>query len=373
MGAYMYSTIENDVEETHLKELRHVAGIEKYLFRVSSAQLRNRQPRQPPSTMPIHTSVTLNTGAEMPTIGLGTWKSAPGDVGKAVEYALKEAGYRHIDTALVYYDYTRSINQVDIWRCRYDYRNEAEVGQGIKASGVPRSEPAPMKDGEWLPALTLSVVAHLCLGKADKSLDWLDAWKQMEKIYETQRDKVKAIGIPIAGVSNFSVEFLQRLLKEAKFVPAVNQIELHPQVPANSPIMTPIVLTDPVNGIALTAYSPLGSDNSPLLTDPAVTKIAEAHGVHPARILVSLWANTNGVAGEYMSRPPSASLLISVAAQSVLPKSIKPARIAENNKVVELAPEEIAELLKIEQRSKFRACKPTWTGWGTLGFPDVKE
>ena len=49
--------------------------------------------------MPIHTSVTLNTGAEMPTIGLGTWKSAPGDVGQAVEFALKEAGYRHIDTA----------------------------------------------------------------------------------------------------------------------------------------------------------------------------------------------------------------------------------------------------------------------------------
>ncbi|KAF8680950.1 aldo kereductase [Rhizoctonia solani] len=344
MGAYMYSTIENDVEEIHLKELRHVAGIEKYLFRVSSAQLRNRQPRQPPSTMPIHTSVTLNTGAEMPTIGLGTWKSAPGDVGKAVEYALKEAGYRHIDTA-------------------YDYRNEAEVGQGIKASGVPRSEiflttklpnthhgavqealdESLSKLGtEYLDLWLMHWPAPMKDGKADKSLDWLDAWKQMEKIYETQRDKVKAI-----GVSNFSVEFLQRLLKEAKFVPAVNQIELHPQVPANSPIMTPI------NGIALTAYSPLGSDNSPLLTDPAVTKIAEAHGVHPARILVSLWANTNGVA--------------------VLPKSIKPARIAENNKVVELAPEEIAELLKIEQRSKFRACKPTWTGWGTLGFPDVKE
>ncbi|QRW16127.1 aldo/keto reductase family protein [Rhizoctonia solani] len=275
--------------------------------------------------MPIHTSVTLNTGAEMPTIGLGTWKSAPGDVGKAVEYALKEAGYRHIDTA-------------------YDYRNEAEVGQGIKASGVPRSEALDeslSKLGtEYLDLWLMHWPAPMKDGKADKSLDWLDAWKQMEKIYETQRDKVKAI-----GVSNFSVEFLQRLLKEAKLF-----LQSCPQ--------TDVIELCRENGIALTAYSPLGSDNSPLLTDPAVTKIAEAHGVHPARILVSLWANTNGVA---------------VAAQSVLPKSIKPARIAENNKVVELAPEEIAELLKIEQRSKFRACKPTWTGWGTLGFPDVKE
>ncbi|KAF8709396.1 Aldo/kereductase family, partial [Rhizoctonia solani] len=322
MGAYMYSTIENDVEEIRLKELRHVAGIEKYLFRVSSAQLRDRQPRQPPSTMPIHTSVTLNTGAEMPTIGLGTWKSAPGDVGKAVECALKEAGYRHIDTA-------------------YDYRNEAELPNTHHGAVQEALDESLSKLGtEYLDLWLMHWPAPMKDGKADKSLDWLDAWKQMEKIYETQRDKVKAI-----GVSNFSVEFLQRLLKEAKFVPAVNQIELHPQ--------TDVIELCREEGIALTAYSPLGSDNSPLLTDPAVTKIAEAHGVHPARILVSLWANTNGVA--------------------VLPKSIKPARIAENNKVVELAPEEIAELLKIGQRSKFRACKPTWTGWGTLGFPDVKE
>lgn len=51
--------------------------------------------------MPIHESVTLNTGAVMPTIGLGTWKSAPGEVGQAVEFALKEGGYRHVDTASV--------------------------------------------------------------------------------------------------------------------------------------------------------------------------------------------------------------------------------------------------------------------------------
>ncbi|KAG8761163.1 hypothetical protein FRC12_009443 [Ceratobasidium sp. 428] len=106
----------------------------------------------------------------------------------------------------------------------------------------------------------------------------------MEKIFETQKDKVKAI-----GVSNFSVEFLERLLKEAKVVPAVNQIELHPQ--------TDVVEFCRSKGIVLTAYSPLGSDNSPLLSDPTVTKIAKKHGVHPARILVSLWANVDGVTG----------------------------------------------------------------------------
>jgi glycerol 2-dehydrogenase (NADP+) len=63
---------------------------------------------------------TLNTGAKIPAIGLGTWQSKPNEVEKAVEYALRK-GYRHIDTALA-------------------YGNEAEVGRGIKNSGVPREE-----------------------------------------------------------------------------------------------------------------------------------------------------------------------------------------------------------------------------------------
>ena len=63
---------------------------------------------------------TLNTGAKIPAIGLGTWQSAPNQVRNAVKVALQK-GYRHIDTALA-------------------YGNEKEVGQGIKDSGVPREE-----------------------------------------------------------------------------------------------------------------------------------------------------------------------------------------------------------------------------------------
>lgn len=70
--------------------------------------------------MALNRTFTLNTGAKIPAVGFGTWQAAPREVEKAVETALR-AGYRHIDCAAI-------------------YRNEAEVGQGIKNSGVPRSE-----------------------------------------------------------------------------------------------------------------------------------------------------------------------------------------------------------------------------------------
>jgi glycerol 2-dehydrogenase (NADP+) len=60
-------------------------------------------------------------------------------------------------------------------------------------------------------------------GKPDRSIDWLDTWKAMEKLHKAHPEKLRAI-----GVSNFSVNFLNRLLKEATVIPAVNQIELHP-------------------------------------------------------------------------------------------------------------------------------------------------
>jgi len=290
------------------------------------------------------TSVKLNTGAEMPTVGLGTWKSSPGEVEHAVEHALKH-GYKHIDTAAA-------------------YANEAEVGQGIKASGVPRESiflttklantdhknvegallsslknldtpyidlwlmhwPAPMKKGEG----------------ADKSHDWLDTWKDMEKVYKAHPDKVKAI-----GVSNFSIDYLERLLPEVTVVPAVNQIELHPSCPQQA-----VVDYCTAKGIVLTAYSPLGSDNSPLLKNEVVKKLAEKYSVSPANILVSLQANRPNV--------------------TVLPKSVKKHRVEENFVVVDLTPEEITELNKIGEKHHFRACNPEWAGWGHLGFPDRK-
>ncbi|KAJ4179066.1 hypothetical protein NW767_014704 [Fusarium falciforme] len=70
--------------------------------------------------MPLQTHFTLNTGAKIPAVGFGTWQAPPGQVEKAVEIALR-SGYRHIDCASI-------------------YRNEVEVGDGIRKSGVPRSD-----------------------------------------------------------------------------------------------------------------------------------------------------------------------------------------------------------------------------------------
>ncbi|KAL1948822.1 hypothetical protein VTO73DRAFT_10628 [Trametes versicolor] len=294
--------------------------------------------------MPASKSVKLNTGAEMPTLGLGTWKSQPGAVEKAVAHALK-SGYRHIDTATA-------------------YDNEKEVGLGIKDSGVPREQiflttklnNSDQRDVEGAlerslqrldtPYLDLWLMHWPCPmtkeGKPDREIDWLDTWKEMERVFKAHPDKVKAI-----GVSNFSVSYLERLLKAATVVPAVNQIESHPAL-----LQEDIVEESRKHGISVTAYSPLGSDDAPLRSNPIVQKLAKKYNVQPANILVSFQANRPGF--------------------TVIPKSVTPSRIEENATIVDLTEEDIKEIASIEKENHNRVCKPYWTGWGNIGFPDLE-
>ena len=213
--------------------------------------------------MPASQYVTLNTGAKMPTLGLGTcwfrptrhaqcsrgiftgtWKSAPGAVEKAVEVALKN-GYRHIDTAQAYGTSPAPLHALPtLIVTSLCTANEREVGEGIKRSGVPREDiflTTKLNNTEHadpLAGLEKSLAAletpYLDLwlmhwpapmkdGKADKEHDWRDTWRAMEKVFKEHPEKVKAI-----GVSNFSVSYLQELLKFATVVPAANQIEAHP-------------------------------------------------------------------------------------------------------------------------------------------------
>ncbi len=223
-------------------------------------------------------------------------------------------------------------------------------------------------------------------GGADKDWDWKNTWKAMEKVYKENPDKVKAI-----GVSNVSVEYFKELLKVAEVTPAVNQIELHPYVRMNVMLRYILMcfcrscnqaeLVDYCRskGIALTAYSPLGSQDSPLHDNPVIKKIADKHGVSTANILVSLQANKPDVTGKSEFAMAETSFLSIVLLHRsptyalVLAKSVTPQRVIDNLKLVDLSSEEIDELTSLEKKSPFRVCKPWWTGHGDLGFEDCRK
>ncbi|KAG0157042.1 hypothetical protein PDIDSM_4226 [Penicillium digitatum] len=277
------------------------------------------------------TRFKLNTGAEIPALGLGTWQSEPGEVARAVFHAIK-VGYRHIDGALC-------------------YGNENEVGQGIKEAidaGVVKREDlfvttklwcsfhARVEEGlqqsltnlgldyvdlylmHWPLAMNPKGNHNIFPKLADGSRDIIHShshvttWKSMEKLVGT--GKVKAI-----GVSNYSVKFLEELLPQATIVPAANQIENHPLLPQQE-------IVDFCNkaGIHITAYSPLGSTGSPLFTAEPIKAVAEKRGVTPATVLLS-WHIARG--------------------SSVLAKSVTPARIEANRAdLIHLDAEDLASL-----------------------------
>lgn len=204
--------------------------------------------------------------------------------------------------------------------------NEREVGDGIKRSGVPREDiflTTKLNNTEHAdplaglhkslaaldtPYLDLWLMHWPCPMKAgapDRSLNWLDTWRGMEAVFRAHPDKVRAI-----GVSNVSVSYLHELLKAAAVVPAVNQIESHPSLAQEE-----LVQLCRSNGIAVTAYSPLGSDNAPLGAHPVVKQIAQKHGVTPHNILVSFHANRPDVSGAPPSTPCPRMLADSICGQ----------------------------------------------------------
>ncbi|CAN6609096.1 glycerol 2-dehydrogenase (NADP(+)) [Trichomonascus vanleenenianus] len=303
-------------------------------------------------------NVKLNNGITIPALGLGTWQSPKGAVEAAVEYALTEGGYRHIDCALV-------------------YKNEEEVGRGIAkaiASGKVKREDFFVTT-KVFPAYASKVEESLKESLKNLQLDYVDLllihwpvglnpngndplfptrpdgsrdidesytvigeWRQFEKLYKEQRDKVRAI-----GVSNFSVPYLENLLKEAEIVPAVNQVENHPLLP-----QLEIVEYCKEKGIVVEAYSPFGSTGGPLFSNAVVAELAEKYNTTPSSILVS-WHLSNG--------------------RVVLPKTTTPARIVANSKVVDLSKEDSEKLNQVHvTEGKKRYAAPAWGV--DLGFPD---
>jgi glycerol 2-dehydrogenase (NADP+) len=147
--------------------------------------------------------------------------------------------------------------------------------------------------------------------------DYVETWKGMEKLPAT--GKAKAI-----GVANWSKKYLERLVENAKIIPAANQIENHPLLPQDE-----IVDYCKSQGIHVTAYSPLGSTGSPLFDIPAVVHVSKKNGVGPANVLIS-WH------GEHMIAFTSLLTWPVARGSSVIPKSVKPSRIDENRKIIAL-------------------------------------
>jgi 2,5-diketo-D-gluconate reductase A len=240
------------------------------------------------SAVPV---IKLNNGVEIPQLGFGVFQIEPAATRTATLEALK-VGYRHVDTAEM-------------------YGNEREVAEGIRDSGIDRAEifvTSKLNNGFHAPdraraafdkSLEVMKFDYLDLFLIHWPLpavgDFVETWKTLEEIYASGR--VKAI-----GVSNFQPRHIERLGRECKVVPAVNQIEIHPYFNQDD-----LRSFDTAHGIATEAWSPIAQGD--VLNDSTVVAVARRLARTPAQVTLR-WHIQRG--------------------DIVFPKSVTPARIAEN-------------------------------------------
>ncbi|MFG3350768.1 aldo/keto reductase [Streptomyces sp. NPDC048001] len=258
-------------------------------------------------------SITLNNGVTMPQLGFGVWQ-VPDDEARTTVGTALEAGYRSIDTAAV-------------------YENEKGTGEALAASGLPREElfvTTKLWNSEQGRDATLRAfdasLGRLGLDYVDLYLiHWpmpakdlyVETYKALEEIAAEGRAKA-------VGVSNFLPEHLERLIGETSVVPAVNQIELHPQLQQAAAREAHARY-----GIATEAWSPLGQGRG-LLEVPTVVAVAQKHGRSPAQVVLRWHLQLGNV---------------------VIPKSVTPSRIAENIDVFgfELDADDLAALAALDE------------------------
>ncbi|MFD7612578.1 aldo/keto reductase [Streptomyces sp. NPDC059828] len=270
-------------------------------------------------------SLTLNNGVPMPQLGFGVWQVPDDEAAKVVATAL-EAGYRSIDTAAI-------------------YENEKGTGRALTTSGIARDElfvTTKLWNSEQGYDATLRAfdasLERLGLEYVDLYLihwpvpaknAYVDTYKAFEKLLAEGR--AKAI-----GVSNFLPEHLERLLGETSVVPAVNQIELHPQLQqAESRAL------HAKHGIATEAWSPLGSGRG-LLDVPTIVAIARKHGRTPAQAVLRWHLQMGNV---------------------VIPKSVTPSRIQENIDILdfELDADDLAAFAALDENRRLGPDPDTFT------------
>ncbi|MFT3761601.1 MAG: aldo/keto reductase [Pseudoxanthomonas sp.] len=264
-------------------------------------------------------TLTFNDGKAIPQFGLGVWQTPADETAQVVRTAFG-LGYRHIDTAAI-------------------YRNEAGVGAAIAESGIPRDElfvttklwNADQGHDNALRALDASL-SKLKLDHVDLYLiHWpcpgngktVETWKALIRA----REDGKARSI---GVSNFRIEDLERIAGETGVVPAANQIELHPWLQQAA-----LREYHARHGIVTESWSPLAQGGE-LLGDPALQSIAAKHGKSAAQVALR-WHVQLGLV--------------------VFPKSVTPARIAENIAIFDFALDE-ADMAAIARLERGRRLGP---------------
>ncbi|HET9197134.1 MAG TPA: aldo/keto reductase [Solirubrobacterales bacterium] len=255
--------------------------------------------------------LTLHDGVEIPQLGFGVFQIPPEETQEKVEEALG-AGYRHVDTAAA-------------------YGNEAGVGAAIAATGVRREDvfvTTKLWNSEQGYDSTLRAfeqsVERLGTGHVDLYLiHWpqpgkdlfLDTWRAFERIQEEG-------GARSIGVSNFRVEDLERLEREAEKRPTVNQVELHPRLQ-----QAELRAWHADHGVATEAWSPLAQGE--MLEDGTIETVAAHHDRTPAQAILRWHLQLGNV---------------------VIPKSSNPERIRENFEVFdfELSEDDMAALERLD-------------------------
>jgi len=269
----------------------------------------------------MNTHVTLNNHVTMPTLGLGVFQTPPEETTAAVAEALR-LGYRHIDTAA-------------------SYGNEREVGEGLRDSGVDRSE-VFLETKLWISDYGYGPALHGFEKSAAKlgveQIDLLLLHQPLTSEFESTIGAYKALETLLAegrvraiGISNVMPDVLERLLAATDVVPAVNQVEVHPYFAQRD-----VQEANARHGILTQAWSPIGGithyrgdSTRSTFTDPVIGEIAASHGRTPAQVMLR-WGLQQG--------------------RSVIPKSVRPERIAENLDVFDfaLSEEELARIDALE-------------------------
>lgn len=264
----------------------------------------------------VNSPLTLNNGVKIPCVGYGTYKTDPAATATAVTAAI-QAGYRHIDTAMV-------------------YRNEEGVGQGIKATGVDRAElfitsklwntdrgyeatkvafqkTLDRLDLDYLDLYLIHWPANEKQFGAEAAKINAETWRAMEELYHA--GKIRAIGL-----SNFMPHHVKKLLETATVKPMVDQIEVHPGW-THADEIKELQAMD----IVVEAWGPLGGQGATVLTNPTMQEIATAHNKSTAQVSLR-WVLQQGVLP--------------------LPKSVHVDRMKQNMDIFdfELSPTEMATI-----------------------------